>query len=234
MGSFLRGLIQRRPLAAVGMVVLAVVALAAVGAPWLPLPPRTGSTWPPASSPSPGHPFGTDSFGRDVLSRVIASGRVSLAIGVAVMALSTVVGTAAGLVAGYYGRVDAVLMHVLDGVMAFPALLLAIALVAALGASARNEAIAIALVYFPRTARIVHAADQDAGLRRGRGGPGGTGWADPGRPHPAQRSPPAHRAVSTFVFAEAILADVASRSWGSACALPRQPGATCWTTPTST
>jgi peptide/nickel transport system permease protein len=210
--AFARLLVRRRPLAAGALGVLVLVALAAVASPWLPLPPPNRIDMAARLlPPSPGHPFGTDNFGRDVLSRVIASGRVSLAVGLAVMGLSTVVGTGAGLAAGYYGRVDGVLMRVLDGVMAFPALLLAIALVAALGASARNEVIAIALVYFPRTARIVRASTLQLKGRSFVEAAVALGERDARilGDHILRNALPPLIVQSTFVFAEAILADAA-------------------------
>lgn len=210
--AFARLLVRRRPLAAGALGVLVLVALAAVASPWLPLPPPNRIDMAARLlPPSPGHPFGTDNFGRDVLSRVIASGRVSLAVGLAVMGMSTVVGTGAGLVAGYYGRVDGVLMRVLDGVMAFPALLLAIALVAALGASARNEVIAIALVYFPRTARIVRASTLQLKGRSFVEAAVALGERDARilGDHILRNALPPLIVQSTFVFAEAILADAA-------------------------
>ncbi|HKX18862.1 MAG TPA: ABC transporter permease, partial [bacterium] len=163
------------------------------------------------SPPSPRHPLGTDNFGRDVLSRVIYAGRVSLLIGLGVMVLSTATGTLAGLAAGYYRAVDAVAMRILDGLMAFPAILLAIALVAALGVGIRNEILAIALVYFPRTARIVRASTLqlkqrtfvEAAVALGEGDGRILGVYILGNaltPLIVQ---------STFVFAEAILADAA-------------------------
>ncbi len=161
--------------------------------------------------PGPEHPFGTDNFGRDILSRVIASGRVSLVIGLAVMALSTLAGTLAGLLTGYYRRVDAVLMRILDGLMAFPAILLAIALVAALGASARNEIIAIAVVFFPRTARIVRASTLQLKARAFVEAAVALGERE-GQillSHILLNALPPLIVQATFVFAEAVLADAA-------------------------
>lgn len=191
---------------------LVVIALAAGLAPWLPVPPPDRIDMQNRLlPPSAGRPLGTDNFGRDILSRVIASGRISLVIGLAVMALSTTAGAAAGLLTGYYPRIDAVLMRILDGLMAFPAILLAIALVAALGASARNEIIAIALVYFPRTARIVRASTLALKQRSFVEAAVALGQKD-GRilaVHILLNALPPLIVQSTFVFAEAILADAA-------------------------
>jgi len=212
MKAFVRALLRRRPLSAASLGVLTVIALAALLAPWLPVPaPDRIEVANRLLPPSPGHPFGTDNFGRDVLSRVIASGRISLLIGLAVMALSTAAGTLVGLLTGYYRRVDNVLMRILDGLMAFPAFLLAIALVAALGASARNEIIAIALVFFPRTARIVRASTLQLKARAFVEAAVALGERD-GRilgVHILLNALPPLIVQSTFVFAEAILADAA-------------------------
>ena len=108
--------------------------------------------------PSAVHWFGTDDVGRDVFSRVIHGARLSLLVGSAVVALSLVVGVSCGLIAGYYRRLDNVVMRVMDGLMAFPAIILAIALMAALGPSVANVVLASGVVYSPRVARIVRGS----------------------------------------------------------------------------
>jgi len=212
MEAFLRVLLRRRPIAAAALAVLAAITLAAALAPWLGLPaPDRIDVARRLAPPGPDHLFGTDNFGRDILSRVVSAGRVSLLIGLSVMALSTAAGTLAGLLTGYYRAVDAVLMRVLDGLMSFPAILLAIALVAALGASARNEIIAIALVFFPRTARIVRASTLQLKERAFVEAAVALGEHD-GRilgVHILGNALPPLIVQSTFVFAEAILADAA-------------------------
>lgn len=107
------------------------------------------------SSPSAAAPFGTDELGRDVLARVLYGGRTSLAIGAQVMIITALLGTALGLATGFNRTVDELLMRVMDIFMAFPALLLALAILAALGNHPFNVVIALSLVYAPRTARIV-------------------------------------------------------------------------------
>jgi peptide/nickel transport system permease protein len=104
------------------------------------------------------HWFGTDEVGRDVLSRVLWGGRLSLMVGLEVVLLAGTVGTALGLVTGYYrGALDEVLMRVLDIVMAFPPLVLAMAVSAMLGPSLQNAMLATALVQAPRYTRLVRS-----------------------------------------------------------------------------
>jgi peptide/nickel transport system permease protein len=108
-------------------------------------------------SPSADHWFGTDDLGRDVLSRVITGTRISLAIGISVTLVAGFIGSVLGLVSGYYGRLDAIIMRVMDGLMAFPSILLAIALMASLGPSTVNVFIALVVVYTPSVARLVRS-----------------------------------------------------------------------------
>ncbi|MFB9376638.1 ABC transporter permease [Kineococcus gynurae] len=109
--------------------------------------------------PGPGHWFGTDDLGRDVLSRVILGAKVSLQVGAVAVGVSLVAGTLVGLLAGFYGRwVDTVLMRCMDVLFAFPALLLAIAVIAILGPGTTNAMIAIGITYTPVFARVTRAA----------------------------------------------------------------------------
>ncbi len=110
------------------------------------------------AAPGRAHWFGTDDVGRDVWSRVVYGARLSLLVGIAVVVLSFVVGVVCGVAAGYYRRLDNVVMRVMDGLMAFPAIVLAIALMAALGPSVINVIVAIAVVYSPRVARVVRGS----------------------------------------------------------------------------
>lgn len=102
--------------------------------------------------------FGTDNFGRSQFSRVLKGAQLSLAIGFGVVLLNLVFGTLMGAMAGYFRRLDNVLMRVMDAFMAFPVILLAIGITAALGPGSVNAVIALAAVYTPRTARIVRAS----------------------------------------------------------------------------
>jgi len=108
-------------------------------------------------TPDFAYPLGTDNYGRDIYSRLVHGARLSLAIGFAVALITGILGTAIGVAAGYFKRLDGPLMRLMDALMAFPAILLAIAIAAALGPSAMNAVIALAVVYTPRTARIVRS-----------------------------------------------------------------------------
>lgn len=110
------------------------------------------------AAPSAAHLLGTDEFGRDVLSRIIFGTRVSLRIGLAVVITTGVLGTIIGTLAGYVRWVDGFVMRAMDGLMAFPGVLLAIALAAALGPSEMNAIIALTVTFTPRTARVVRAS----------------------------------------------------------------------------
>lgn len=152
-------MVRGRRVIGVGAAILAAVLAAAVLAPWLaPYDPLALAPADRLLRPASVHPFGTDEFGRDILSRVLFGARLSLLVGGLVTALAIVVGTVIGLLAGSSPRADRLVMRVMDGVMAFPDILLAIALMAALGPSVRNVVIALAFVYTPRIARVVRAS----------------------------------------------------------------------------
>jgi len=101
--------------------------------------------------------FGTDDFGRDLVARVTHGTRLSVGIGLAVMAATTIAGTVIGLLAGSFRRMS-FLMRIMDAMMAFPSLLLAIGLMAAMGSNALNVVLALSIVYTPRMARIVESS----------------------------------------------------------------------------
>jgi peptide/nickel transport system permease protein len=107
--------------------------------------------------PSAVHYLGTDEFGRDVYSLVLFGSRVSLLVGGVTMLLTSLGGVVLGLVAGYYRRLDLLLMRVTDGLMAFPAILLAIAFMAARGPGVWNVILALSIVYTPRTALLIRS-----------------------------------------------------------------------------
>ena len=109
------------------------------------------------SPPSREYFFGTDNLGQDVYSRTLYGGRLSFLTGFSVMFISIFFGTLLGLIAGYYRRLDFIIMRILDSFMAFPSLLLAIALTATLGAKLSNVIIALSIVYIPSSARVVRS-----------------------------------------------------------------------------
>ncbi|HYO30888.1 MAG TPA: ABC transporter permease [Thermomicrobiales bacterium] len=146
------------PVALVSAAFLLLAVLAALFAPLL--TPHDPTFLDPAvrlQGPSVDHPLGTDDRGRDVLSRIIHGGRVSLAIGVGVTAVAALVGAALGLLSGFYPRLDTPIMRTMDGLMAFPSILLAIAIMASLGPSAGNVLVALVVVYTPTIARLVRS-----------------------------------------------------------------------------
>jgi peptide/nickel transport system permease protein len=108
-------------------------------------------------APSAEHLLGTDEFGRDLLTRVLYGARVSISVGLVVALLSSVFGLIIGIYASYYRILDHILMRICDGLIAFPGILLAIALMAVLGASALNVIIALTIVFTPSIARIVRS-----------------------------------------------------------------------------
>jgi len=157
-GRWLR-LLFRRKIALVGAILVAVNVAIAVLAPAI-------GRWDPQlldvrarlAPPSAAHWLGTDDVGRDVWSRVIYGARLSMIVGGSVVLFSFVAGIVFGLLGGYYRRFDNVLMRVMDGIMAFPGIILAIAMMASLGPSVINVIVALGVVYVPRVARIVRGS----------------------------------------------------------------------------
>ena len=108
-------------------------------------------------APGVGHIFGTDTFGRDLFSRIIYGTRISVIVGASVAGLTLVLGLILGLYAGYYRKVDTVVMRICDGLKAIPSMLLAIALVAVMGAGIKNIILSLTVVYIPDIARVARA-----------------------------------------------------------------------------
>lgn len=143
-----------------GAVLVLIVVVAALAAGWIAAESPTRMNMRQRFAPPGGARFllGTDAFGRDILARLVHGAQVSLRIGLLVVVVSGLLGTFFGAVAGYFRRLDNPVMRVMDAFMAFPAILLAIAIAAALGPSELNVVVALAAVYTPRTARIVRAS----------------------------------------------------------------------------
>jgi peptide/nickel transport system permease protein len=149
----------RRHMAMLSILVLAVILGGAVLAPVIaPYDPQRMDIVHRLAPPSLLHWFGTDDFGRDVLSRMLFGARQSLVVGTLVVVFAVIAGTVLGLLAGYVRRLDDVVMRFADALMAFPDILLAIALMAALGPSLLNVVLALGTVYTPRVARLVRGA----------------------------------------------------------------------------
>ena len=147
----------RGALLSIGTAILVVVALVAIAGPALtPLDPSAQELPSRLARPSLAHPFGLDELGRDILARVLAGARISFLVGFVVVTVSASVGTTLGAIAGYFGgAVDDVISRVIDVLLAFPGLLLAIALVAVMGPSLGNVLFALAIVGWVGYARLV-------------------------------------------------------------------------------
>ena len=150
---------RRNPGAWVGFVIVVGLVALAVFAPWIAdRAPDAQNLRLRLRPPSGAHPFGTDEFGRSVLARVAYGARVSLLTGVVPVALALLIGSTIGLIAGFFrGRLDGALMRVMDVLLAFPSLLLALAVVGTLGPGLVNAVIAIAVVDVPQYARLVRS-----------------------------------------------------------------------------
>ncbi len=158
MALLLRQLL-RRPLVVVALGLLAAILVVAASATWLsPYDPMKMDILNRMKPPAAGHLFGTDEFGRDVLSRIMQGAQLSLLVGLLVVAVAVTVGTLMGLMAGYVRALDGAVMRLTDALMAFPDILLAIAFMAGLGPSLYNVVLALGIVYTPRVARVVRAA----------------------------------------------------------------------------
>jgi peptide/nickel transport system permease protein len=150
----------RNPGAVAGAFVLAAMIFLAIFAPLIaPYDPIEQDSRAIRAAPSAQHPFGADKFGRDVFSRVLYGGRMSLPVGFIAVSITAVVGVALGLIAGYYGRaVDTVIMRWVDMMLAFPGILLAMALIAILGTSLFNLMLAVGIAAIPEYTRVVRAS----------------------------------------------------------------------------
>ncbi len=150
-------ILSRNPSAVAGAVILTLMLLLAVSATWLapydPIRLNLGSRLQP---PSMTHLFGTDELGRDILSRIMYGARISLRIGIVIISIAGGLGSLIGATAGYIGgRLDNAIMRVMDVILSFPALVLAMALAAAMGPNLTNAILAVSFVMIPKFARMV-------------------------------------------------------------------------------
>ena len=149
----------RNRLFLLGVAILLPICVAAIAAPWLtPYDPVKMDTKNSLLPMSLTHPFGTDELGRDVLSRVLFGSRISLRVSSSCALYSAVFGVAFGLLAGYYRALDALISRLVDGLMVFPGLIMAIMLMAALGPAETNVVIAMTILYTPRIIRVVRSS----------------------------------------------------------------------------
>ncbi|HEX5528488.1 MAG TPA: ABC transporter permease [Methylomirabilota bacterium] len=147
---------RRNPGAVFGLAVfLAIVAMAVLAPVLAPYDPIAQGVGKPFERPSTAHWAGTDSFGRDIMSRIIYGARVALVVGIVAVLLAMIIGVTLGLISGYYGGiVDTVIMRIMDGLFAFPIIILAIAMMAVMGFGVRNVIVAVAVGFIAPFARV--------------------------------------------------------------------------------
>lgn len=209
--SVLRDVRRRDPLALGWAVVLLVVLLTIALGPLFAQDPAHIDPLVRLQGPSGAHWLGTDEYGRDILGRVLSAGGVSLGLGAVVTVVSVVAGTLIGMYSGFYVRADGVVMRLMDALLAFPPLVLAIALVAFLGSGATSEVVALGIVYTPFLARTIRGTTLSL---RSRGyitaarcaGLSGTKilWR-----HVLPNAAPTLLVQASFIYAFALLSDAA-------------------------
>jgi len=152
------GFARRHPLLVAGSALLLIMAVLALAAPWIARQdPTEMDILHRLKAPDGAHWFGTDALGRDVFSRTLWGGRVSLMVGICVALTATVLGVLIGMVAGFFRLADTLIMRVMDGMMAIPGILLAVALMTLARASVKTVVIAIAVPEIPRVVRLVRS-----------------------------------------------------------------------------
>ena len=149
--------IRRNPTIVIGSAILGLFVVVALLAPWIASDPLGFNPLNRLKRPSAEFWFGTDQFGRDVYSRVVHGTRISLIVGLTVAFIATAIGLVIGVLCGYYRRVDDIVMRVMDGLMAIPAILLAIALITLMKASLLIVIVAISIPEIPRVVRLVRS-----------------------------------------------------------------------------
>lgn len=155
--SFLTVLMKRK-LALAGLIVIAVIVVFALFSPFVaPYNPTKLNPTHRLQKPNGDYPFGTDNFGRDIFSRIVYGARTSLIGSAGVVSVAIILGVTLGVTSGYFRRVEPFVMRIVDVMMAFPSLLLALVLVSILGRGMVNVVLAVGMTYMTRTTRIVYA-----------------------------------------------------------------------------
>jgi peptide/nickel transport system permease protein len=196
-----------RPISMAGLAVIVAMALAALFAPLLaPYDPYAIDPLIRLTPPDASHWFGTDQYGRDTLSRVIYSSRMALLIGTGVVLLAMVTGVPIGVISALFPRLGHVLMRIVDVLMAFPSLLLALGLIVILGPSVANSIIAIGAAYLTTTTRIIYGLTlrlrAETYVEAARSMGSGTGWLITRHILPNLISPLLVQASFVFAFAQ--------------------------------
>ena len=155
----IRKALSKNPVMGAGIFVVILFVIIALAAPLItPVGPKEVKPINRLQPPNAEQWFGTDTLGRDVFTRTVYGTRISLLVGFSVAVIAMIFGTMIGIIVGYFRKIDAILMRIMDGLMAIPTLLLAIALVAAIGASVQNVIISLVLVETPILARLIRAS----------------------------------------------------------------------------
>jgi peptide/nickel transport system permease protein len=151
---------RRQPLGTIGIAIVLLIAVAGIGAGWFsPYEPTANDFAAMTEAPSWAHPLGTDQFGRDILSRILYGARTALIVGFASAIVGSLVGLVLGVASAYFGgRIDMLLQRVMDVMMAFPLIIMALAIVAIFGTGVHNVIVAITIPLVPRCARVVRSS----------------------------------------------------------------------------
>ncbi|MCL0035961.1 ABC transporter permease [Dehalococcoidia bacterium] len=152
--------LKRNRMAMVGLVIISIFVLCAILAPWIaPHDPLDSSLAHTLQGPSPANPLGRDELGRDILSRILHGARISLSIGLISVAIGALIGVPIGAISGYYGgKIDLIVQRLIDIMLAFPGILMAIVIVSTLGVGLRNVMIAVGIVSIPIYVRLVRGS----------------------------------------------------------------------------
>lgn len=190
------------------VVLIAIVLMSAIG-PFFLQPPNAIDPSVRLQGPSAAHLLGTDEYGRDILSRIVTGGRVSLALSLAITVIAVVIGTLVGVLAGYFHRGSGILMRLMDTLMAYPPLVLAIALVVTLDSGVWSEIIALGIVFIPLIARVVRSRvlnlrERDYVVAARASGVGPLGVI---ARHILPNAAPTILVQSVFIYATSLLAD---------------------------